>query len=527
MEVVASHKKLVFAPYRPEEVTKVIPHARVFLHGGAQCVAVNHGVEEAMVLRNMGLQNIPPPINTYYDWPGRRITPMAHQKETAAFLNSYRRALCLNGPGTGKTLSALWAADFLMREGIIKRVLVVAPLSTLQSVWAKELKQHLPFRSYQILTGNRERKERLFSTPAHYYIINHDGFTAFQWALTGVDLVIYDEATALKTPSAQRFRIFQKWMTENNPWLWMLTGTPISQSPVDAWTLAKLVQSTAVPRSFTAFRDVVMNKISMYKWVPRPDALETCKKVLQPSIRFSLDECIELPTTNYVSRETELTPPQQRAYKQMENTAVAVFSKGHVVAANAAVTLGKLLQIACGVVYDNNGGEIGIDASLRYDALLELLDEIGVQQGAGSSEKAIIFVPLRGVQDWLTKSLAGAGYAVATVHGDVTPKARTDIFRAFQSDEAPNVLVAHPRVAAHGLDLTRSKHVIWFAPIFSLEQYEQANARISRLTTRGKTTIFHLFATPLEKELYRRLQHKKQVLADFLELVRGVNKDDL
>jgi SNF2 family DNA or RNA helicase len=527
MEVVASHKKLVFAPNTPSEVVRVIPHARAFMHRGAEHVAVHHGVEEAMVLRNMGLANIPAPILSYYNWPSRGLVPMTHQKHTAAFLNSYRRALCLNSPGTGKTLSALWGADFLKQEGVIKKVLIVAPLSTVQSVWGKELKFHLPHCSFQILTGSKERKERLFAIPADFYIINHDGFTAFQSQLTDVDLVIYDEATALKTPSSQRFRIFQKWMMDWNPWLWMLTGTPISQSPIDAWTLARLVQSPSVPRSFTAFRDAVMNRISMYKWVPRSDALETCKRVLQPSIRYSLDECIDLPVTNYVPRETELTPPQQRAYKDMERTAVAVFAKGNVVAANAAVTLGKLLQIACGVVYDNHGGEIGIDASLRYDALLELLDEIGVRQGVGPSEKAIIFVPLRGVQEWLTKALKGSLYEAVAIHGDTSPKDRAAIFHRFQNDDALNILVPHPKVAAHGVDLTRSKHVIWFAPIFSLEMYEQANARISRLTTEGKTTIVHLYATPLEKELYRRLQHKKQVLADFLELVRGVNKDDL
>lgn len=523
MEVVESHKKLVFRPQAPDVVVQTIPHAKAFMFEGAEHVAVHHGVEETMVLRNMGLANIPAPILSYYDWPGRDITAMGHQKHTAAFLTSYRKALCLNSPGTGKTVSALWGADFLMKEGIVRKVVVVAPLSTLGPVWGKELKHHFPYRTFQILTGSRERKERLWAIPSDFYIINHDGFTAFQWALTDVDLVIYDEATALKTPSAQRFRVFQKWMAQHNPWLWMLTGTPISQSPVDAWTLARLVQSPTVPRSFTAFRDLVMNKISMYKWVARKDALEKCKQVLQPSIRYSLDECIELPATVYVPRETELTPPQQLAYKQMENTAVAVFSKGNVVAANAAVTLGKLLQIACGVVYDNAGGEIGIDASLRHDALLELLDEIGVRQGVGPSEKAIIFVPLRGVQDWLVKSLKASMYETASVHGDVSPKARATIFRDFQTGDL-NVLVAHPKVAAHGLDLTRSKHVIWFAPIFSLEMYEQANARISRLTSEGKTTIVHLYATPLEKELYRRLQHKKQVLADFLELVRGTNE---
>jgi SNF2 family DNA or RNA helicase len=86
------------------------------------------------------------------------------------------------------------------------------------------------------------------------------------------------------------------------------------------------------------------------------------------------------------------------------------------------------------------------------------------------------------------------------------------------------VLLAHPKVASHGLTLTRAKDIIWYAPIYSLEMYEQANARIRRLSTEGKTRVHHLHGTAFERELYKRLQQKKRVLGEFLELVRGVNE---
>jgi SNF2 family DNA or RNA helicase len=335
--------------------------------------------------------------------------------------------------------------------------------------------------------------------------------------LNDFDVVIYDEATALKTPGSQRYKLFSKWMQKHQPWLWLLTGTPISQTPADAWTLARLVDSPTCPKSYTTFKDKVMQKVTTFRWIPRPDALETCKKVLQPSIRFSLDECKDLPDTNFVGRKTTLTKQQEKAFKDMKDKAVTIFAAGEVTAPNTAVMLGKMLQICCGVVYGDNT-TIAIDASERYNTLTGLLDEIG--------DKVIVFVPLRGVQDWLKEKLTADGYDVATVHGDVSKNERNEIFNAFQHTDSIKVLLAHPKVAAHGLTLTRAKDIIWFAPIYSLEQYEQANARIRRLTTTGKTTVWHIWATSFEAELYRRLRAKKNTLAEFLALVQGVNSDD-
>lgn len=515
MLVIPEKRKIIINSNENAAVARAIPHAKLLQHNGEDMLAMPYGVDESMVLKNLGF-SVPAPILQYYNWPGR-FTAMDHQKDTAAFLTMHKRALCLNAPGTGKSISSLWAADFLLDEGVARKVLIIAPLSTVKVVWGRELKHHLPHRSFVVCTGSKQKRIDLLNTPGvQYVIINHDGFTNMQAELTGFDVVIYDEATALKSPSSQRYKIFAKWMAKHQPWLWLLTGTPISQTPADAWTLARLVDAPLCPKSFTAFKDMVMQKVTTFKWTPRPDSLETCRKVLQPSIRFSLDECKDLPDTNFVGRKTELTKQQEKAFKDMKDKAVTIFSAGEVTAPNTAVMLAKLLQICCGSVISETG-TIDLDDSERYNTLTELLTEIG--------DKAIIFAPFKASQKRLLNRLIADGFDTALVNGDTSKKDRDQIFNDFQHADTPRILLAHPKVAAHGLTLTRAKDIIWYAPIYSLESYTQGNARIRRLTTTGKTTVWHIWATSFEAELYRRLRNKLNTLADFLNLVTGVNAE--
>lgn len=514
MLVVPEKRKVVLNTANHAAVLEAIPHAKTFVHQGQVLTAMEHGVEEALVLRNLGFKKTPSPILSYYAWPAR-FKAMEHQKQTSAFLVSNRKALCLNAPGTGKSLSALWAADFLIQEGIAKKVLIVAPLSTVKVVWGKELRHHLPHRSFEILTGSKERRVEKLRTPGvQFLIVNHDGFGVVEQYLGGVDVVIYDEITALKTPGSQRFKRFYRWSLERSVWLWGLTGTPIAQSPVDAWALAKLVSSPNVPKSYTAFKDMVMNKVSTFRWVPRPEANDICMRVLQPSIRYSLDECKDLPDTVFLDHECPMTAEQVKAFKEMRERAVLL--SHDVSAPNMAVVLSKLLQICCGSIIRNDGDIVKLDFTGRYDTLREVVDEIG--------DKVIVFVPFRGVQARLYDLLVKDGYDVAIVHGGVTGAARDKIFDTFQNTDRIKILLAHPKVAAHGLTLTRAKDIIWYAPIYSLESYEQANARIRRLSTEGKTRVHHLQGTSFERELYSRLINKKRVLGEFLDLVKGVNE---
>lgn len=545
MIVVQEKKKLVLHTSLHKNIAEAIPHAKVFNHNGQTLTALEHGVEESLVLRNMGFKDVPAPILSYYEWPAR-FKAMEHQKATSAFLTTNKKALCLNAPGTGKSLSALWAADFLLQEGVARKILIICPLSTVKVVWGKELRHHLPHRSFEMLLGSKEARVRKLQTPGvQFLIVNHDGFGVVKDFLDDVDVVIYDEATAIKTPSSQRFKQFFRWSMARDAWVWLLTGTPISQSPVDAWALARTVGSTNVPKSYTQFKDMVMTKVTSFQWTPRPEALAICQAVLQPSIRYSLDECVELPDTVYLEHECPMSAEQTNAFKEMREKAILL---AHDVSApNMAVMLAKLVQICCGCIYGSDGDRVKLDFSGRYDVLKEVMGEIGCTMPLKKQtkvtlsnsteydwncrdvylpgEKVIIFVPLRGVQDCLYGMLTKDGYDVACVNGDVTGKERDKIFEAFQSSDKIQVLLAHPKVAAHGLTLTRAKDIIWYAPIYSLESYEQANARIRRISTEGKTRVHHLYGTGFEKELYARLRSKKRVLDEFLELVKGVNEN--
>lgn len=514
MLIVDTKQAIVLNTPKHKAIMQYIPQARTFELNGQTLTTVPHGLEETKVLRNLGYISAPSPILFYYDWPSRHLAPMEHQRQTAAFLTLHKRGLCLNAPGTGKSLSALWAADYLIKQGIVNRVLIIAPLSTLKPVWTKELAHHLGHRDFAVLTGTKAQRRKLLATQPTFAIINHDGFTILADELEDYDLIIYDEATAIKTPSSKRFRTLYRHVNKIQPWLWLMTGTPISQNPTDAWALAKLVESPLVPTSYTRFKDIVMQRVSQFKWVPRKEAPELCKKVLTPSIYYNLDECVDLPETVFLDHECNLTNEQRVNFKEMAER--AVLSLHDVTAANAAIVYNKLIQICCGAVYNVEGEVVQFDAKDRLDTLAEIIEEIG--------DKVIVFSPLRSVQLILQRQLQELNYDVAVVNGDVPKRQRDEIFYDFQNTDRYQILLAHPKVAAHGLTLTRAKDIIWYAPVYSLEQYEQANARIRRLNTTNKTRVHHIHATDFERGLFRRLKEKKLMLSDFLELVRGVNE---
>ena len=173
MIVSKRHKKLIIADKHPRRITTVIPTAKIFLWKGRELVAVPHGLEEVKVLRNMGF-NAPSPIEHYYDWSGK-YKPFAHQLVTSSFLTLNNRGFVLNEMGTGKTLSLLWSIDYMIAQGLLGKLLIVSPLSTLDGVWGDEIFKHFPHLNFVVLHGSADRRRKLLKQPADIYIINHDG----------------------------------------------------------------------------------------------------------------------------------------------------------------------------------------------------------------------------------------------------------------------------------------------------------------------------------------------------------------
>jgi SNF2 family DNA or RNA helicase len=310
-------RNVVLKVRHPNQITSVIPSSRTLQIRGHNIVMAPHDLDVVRVLNNLNIK-VPSPILHYYDWPGN-YTPFEHQKHTAAFLTINQRGLVLNDIGTGKTQSALWAADYLIETGKIKKVLILSPLSTLERVWGDGIFTGLIHRRFAVLHGTAERRLRLLKTDVDFYICNHDGFSVIANHCVGMfDLVIVDEAAVLRNPSTKRFKFFRRWL-EGHPdiRLWLMTGTPTPNEPTDAWALAKLVNSPYCTKTYTAFRDQVMMKLGQWKFVPRPESIEVVNHVLQPAVRYTRDECFDLPETIVQTRQVNLTSEQQKHYTKM------------------------------------------------------------------------------------------------------------------------------------------------------------------------------------------------------------------
>lgn len=488
---IIDNKAVLLRVKNPGMITTVIPKSKQV---GAHDVLVHWGLDEAQVLKNLKIKDVPSPIYKDYKWPGI-YKPFDHQKTTSSFLTLHRRAFCLNEQGTGKTGSVIWAADYLMKLGRIKRVLVICPLSIMDSAWHADMFKFAMHRTVDIAHGSREKRLRVINSDAEFVIINYDGVQIAQDAIAngGFDLIVIDEANAYKNVNTTRWKTLNK-IIKLDTWLWVLTGTPAAQSPVDAYGLAKLVNPTGVPKFFTAFKDSVIQKVSKYRWVIRPNADKIVFEALQPAIRFTKEECLDLPDMTYVTRDVPLTPQQKKYYEALRKQLVVQASGEQITAINAAVGLSKLVQIACGAVYSDTGEALEFDISHRYNVLREVIDE--------TQQKILIFVPFKHTINLLSSRLEADGFTTEVINGDVPASRRADIFKRFQTAKDPRILVIQPQAAAHGVTLTAADTIVWWGPTPSLETYAQANARAHRAGQKHPVTVVRLQGSSVEKRLY-------------------------
>jgi SNF2 family DNA or RNA helicase len=508
---IINNKALLLKVQHPERITTVIPRSKQL---GPNDVLVKWGLEEAQILKNLQMKNVPSPILGEYEWTGM-YKPFEHQKTTSAFLTLHRRAFCFNEQGTGKTSSVIWAADYLMNIGRIKRVLVLCPLSIMQSAWENDLFKFAIHRSCAIAhSHSKDKRVAAIQSGAEFVICNFDGLAVIKddVAKAAFDLIVVDEANAYKNVQTKRWKVLNS-VIKPDTWVWMLTGTPAAQSPTDAYGLAKIINPKNVPRFFGEFRDQLMFKVSTFRWAQKPNASVTVHNALQPAIRFTKDECLDLPEMTYVMRDIPLTPQQTKYYDEIRKRMVAVAAGEEITTVNAAAQLNKLLQLSCGAVYSDTGEIVAFDAGSRMNALLEVIEE--------ASQKVIVFAPFRHAIDIIAEKLTEEGIPNSIIHGGISATARTDIFRRFQNDPNPRVLVIQPQAAAHGVTLHAANVVVWWGPITSIETYLQANARVHRAGQHHPCTVVHLQGSAVEKHIYKMLSQKLDVHTKLIDLYRN------
>ena len=505
---IIDNKALLLKLRNPKQVTTIIPKSREV---NPNEVLVNWGVEETKTLRALNIK-VPSPIEGRYSWPGK-FAPMAHQKTTAAFLTLHQRSFCFNQQGTGKTASAIWAADFLMKQGVVKRALVICPISIMDSAWRADLFSFAMHRSVGIAYGTAKKRKEIIAQKPDFLIINYDGLEIVkdEVVAAGYDLIIVDEASHYKNAQSTRGKVLSS-MLKPETWLWLMTGTPAAQGPEDAYGLAKLVNPAGVPRFFGSWRDMVMTKISQFRWMPKENATDTVYRALQPAIRFTADECLDLPDMVYVKRDVELTKQQEVYYKKLKSQMMMEAAGEQITAVNAAVLMNKLLQISAGAAYGDEGSTVQFDIKNRYAVLKEVIEE--------ASHKVLVFVPFRHVIDLLSEHLAKDKISAEIIRGDVPVHQRTDIFKRFQEQKDPKVLLIQPQAAAHGVTLTAANTVVWWSPTSSLETYAQANARVHRKGQVNKCMVVQLQGSGVERRVYKLLDDKIDVHTKVVDLYK-------
>lgn len=414
----------------------------------------------------------------------------------------FRRNGCVFASGnTGKTASVIWAADYLMKLGKVKRVLVLCPLSIMKSAWQKDLFTFAMHRSCGIAHGTAQTRRKIMQGRTEFVIINFDGLAIVKDDVIkgGFDLIVVDEANAYKNSQTNRWKALRDVLASNDDMrLWMMTGTPAAQSPVDAFGLAKLVNPEGVPKWLGSFRDQVMLKVTQFKWVPKPDAQDRVHRALQPAIRFEKKDCLDLPPVTFVERDAPLTKQQYAYYRMLKSEMMFEAAGEEVTAVNAAVKINKLLQVASGAVYTEQGNVLEFDVSNRLNVVREVISE--------ASNKVLVFVPFTHSIDLLRDALTKDGISCGVINGAVPPNKRSDIVEQFQTKADPHVLIIQPQAAAHGLTLTAADTVIWYAPVTSVETYLQANARINRPGQTSPMTVVHVQGSDVEAKLYGMLQ---------------------
>jgi len=256
---------------------------------------------------------------------------------------------------------------------------------------------------------------------------------------------------------------------------------------------------------------MLMNQPYPGTWVPKPNALERVYNIMQPAIRFTREEVMkDVKTAVRMRKDIPMTPEQKKLFNELVAKGKAQYGDAVMPAVEASALATKVVQIMTGCVYDAKGDAVDIPAGPRIDAMFDLHAEVGYTP-------LIVCAPFIHTIQRLQKEIAGRGYAVEVIYGDVKTKERVDIIRRFQAGQV-DFLVCHPKTMAHGITLTRSSTVLWFAPLYDFDLYGQANARIERYGQEGQPLIVEFCSTKAEREIYLSLRSKERLSGKFLEL---------
>lgn len=441
----------------------------------------------------------------------------AHQGISIAFGSKLDRMMDTSDPGTGKTRvqAELFAKRRKKEPGCM---LVVATKSTLKAAWADDFAQFTPH--LRVVVATAENREKAFATEADVYITNTDAAVWLAKQPKGFfkkfNTLVIDEITKFKHPTSQRSRAMAK-IRQHFKYRSGLTGTPNPRSITDIWHPYLLIDDgVRLGKSFYGFRAAVCTpqqvgpNANMVEWVDKPGAENAVAGLVADiTIRHVFENCIDIPEHRLYARTYSLTTKQKKTYLEMEKTQLTKLNTGSVTAINAAAVATKLLQIASGAVYNDEGKYSVVDTG-RYELVLDLVEE---------RQHSIVFFLWGHQREQLVKEAEKRGVTFCVLDGSTSQKERDEMIKHYQAGFY-QAIFAHPASAAHGITLTRATAAIWASPTYDLELFVQGNKRHYRAGQKQKTeTIVVIAEGTMDERAYARCEAKGERMTNLLEML--------
>lgn len=442
--------------------------------------------------------------------PGLKRTDLhSYQKRALAFIKNRRKCALFLDMGLGKSVIALTAAADMLDDFLINKVLVIAPLRVSNTVWKQEAKkwEHLNHLNISVATGSAKNRIQNLEAAADIHVINRENV---DWLVSTQkwkwDMVIVDESSSFKSMKSKRFRALRK-VTKYMKSVILLTGTPSPNGIVDLWSQIYLIdQGVRLGKTMSNFRQRFLHPSGYmgYTWEPNKGAdIEIQELIKDISISMSSEDYLELPERINLNEYIDLPPDVREQYKELEKEFLLVLESGDIEALSAATLGNKLLQMCNGAVYDSEGVAHTIH-DLKIQALKEIIED-------NPNESFLVAYNYRSDHVRLCKSFP-QGVSIGKEGVEIQDWNEGKI----------KLMFAHPASAGHGLNLQKGgSSIVWFGLNWSLELYEQFNARLHRQGQDKPVKVTHLITKDgIDEKVMKALRGKAKTQRDLLEYLK-------
>lgn len=435
-----------------------------------------------------------------------------YQERAVDFIVEKERCGLFLDLGLGKTVSTLTAVSDLIGSGIASRVLVIAPLRVANSVWAQEsaLWSHLKHLRVSVCTGSPRARAAALHRSADVFVINREnivwlaGHCGSKWPF---DTVVVDESSSFKNSQSKRFRALRKMLPYIERMV-LLTGTPSPNGLIDLWAQMYLIDyGQALGRTLTNYRQRFFDPDFMgYSWSPKDGSEEKIHRLIEDKvIHMSSEDYLDLPDRIDLVHKVSMPEKVKAAYLDFEKTMLAELEDGEEVeAATAAVLANKMLQWANGAIITDEKGNWQETHKAKLDALQEIVED-------NSGESILVAYNYR-------SDLARIRAKFPEARVLDKDQSTIDDWNAGRI----KMLVASPASAGHGLNLQRGGSIcVWFGLNWSLELYQQFNARLHRQGQTKPVRIVHLVAEgTIDERVVSVLRDKGAVQGRLLDALK-------